>query len=116
MMNFTETMNEQFKQMAEMQTKGFEPMKTFATVATEAAEQFARQNYAVAGDFIDFAVKQANAPLNSENINDVTKTQMADATSFSELMNNRAAEYADIAQQFGGKAKEAVETASASFK
>ena len=116
MMNFTDTMNEQFKQMAEMQTKGFEPMKAFATMATETVEQFARQNYAVAGDVIDFAVKQVNAPLNSESMNDVTKTQMTEATSFSELMNNRAAEYADIAQQFGGKAKEAVEAASASFK
>ncbi len=116
MINFTDTMNEQFKQMVELQTRSLEPMRAFATVATEAAEQVARQHYAVAGDVIDFAVKQANLPLNSENVSDVASAQMAEATSFSELMNNRAAEYADLAQQFSGKTKEAVDSVAASFK
>jgi len=116
MMNFTETMNEQFKQMADMQARSLEPMKAFATMASEAAEQMARQNYAVAGDVIDFAVKQVNLPLNSENVTDIAQAQMSEASTFSELMNSRAAEYADMAQQFSGKAKEVVETATAAYK
>jgi len=116
MTNVTIPMNEQFKQMADMQARSFEPMKAFATMASEAIEQMARQNYAVAGDMIDFAVKQVNLPLNSDNVADITQAQMSEASAFTEQMNSRAAEYADMAQQFGGKAKEALETATASYK
>lgn len=116
MINMTETMNEQFKQMVELQTRSMEPMRVFATVAAEAAEQMMRKNYAVAGDVVDFAAKQAHLPLSSENLTDVATAQMAEVNTFAELMNTRATEYAELAQQFSGKVKEATDSVAASFK
>lgn len=116
MINMTENMNEQFKNLVELQTRSFEPMRQFATVATEAAEQLVRKNYAVTGDFIDFATKQVNLPLQSQNLSEVAGAQMAEATAFGELMNGRASEYADMAQEFTGKVKEATENVAASLK
>lgn len=116
MTTITETMNEQFKQIIDFQTKSLEPMRTFATVATEAAEQVARQNYAVAGDVLDFAAKQANLPLSTDKLADVASAQMSEVNSFAELMNNRATEYADMAQQFNTKVKEAADSVAATFK
>jgi hypothetical protein len=116
MKNVTENMNEQFKQVMNMQARSFEPMRIFASVAADAVEQIARKNYAVAGDVLEFSTKQVHLPLTSDNLNDVASEQMAQANAFIELMNSRATEYADMAQQFSTKVKEASESVSASFK
>lgn len=115
MINMTDTMNEQAKQMMDMQARSLEPMRAFASIAVEAAEKVARQNYAVFGDFIEYSTKQANLPLSSDNVNDVASAQMAENNAFIELMNGRVTEYADMAQQFGTKMREATESVSASF-
>ena len=47
---------------------------------------------------------------------EITSAQTAEAKAFVELMNSRATEYSDLAQQFQAKAKEATESVSASFK
>lgn len=116
MSNVSETFNEQFKQILDMQSRGLEPLKVFAGLATETAEQIARQNYAVAGDVLEFSAKAASLPLNSDNLSEVASAQLADNTSFAELMNTRATEYADMAQSFGTKAREAAEAAAISYK
>ena len=116
MKNVTDNMNDQFKQMMDMQSRTLEPMRVFAAVAADAVEQIARKNYAVMGDVLEFSTKQVHLPLSSENLTDVTTAQTAEANAFVELMNSRATEYADLAQQFTGKVKEASESISASFK
>ena len=116
MQNVTETMNEQFKQLFEMQSKSLEPMRLFASLSADAAEQVARQNYAVAGDFLEYAVKSVNMPLSGDDLQEVASAHVAEATTFAELMGTRATEYADMAQTFGTKAREVTETATASFK
>jgi len=90
--------------------------RIFAELATDAAEQVARQNYAVAGDFLEYSTKAANLPLSGDNLTDVASAQVAESTSFAELMNTRASEYADLAQSFSTKAREATEAAAASLK
>ena len=116
MKNVTDNMNDQVKQMMDMQSRTLEPMRAFAAIAADAVEQIARKNYAVIGDVLEFSTKQVNLPLSSDNLNDVTSAQVAEANTFVELMNSRATEYADMAQQFSGKVKEASESVSASFK
>lgn len=116
MTNVSENINEQFKQLLDMQTKSLEPLRIFAGFAADTAEQMARQNYAVAGDVLEYSAKAANLPLSSDNFSDVASTQMADNSTFAELMNTRASEYADMAQAFGTKAREAAEAAAASYK
>ena len=116
MQNITETMTEQFKQVFDMQAKSLEPMRIFAGVTTDAVEQFARQNYAVAGDVLEYATKSANLPLSGDDFQDVASAQVAEASTFAELMGTRATEYADMAQSLSTKAREAAEAATASLK
>lgn len=116
MQNFTENMNEQFKNLFDLQAKSLEPLRIFAGLTTDAAEQVARQNYAVAGDVLEYATKSANLPLSGDNIQEVASAQVAEASTFAELMGNRATEYADMAQTFATQAKEAADSAAVSFK
>ena len=116
MKNVNENMNDQFKQLTDMQSRTLEPMRAFAAVAADAFEQVARKNYAVIGDVLEFSTKQVHLPLSTDNLTDVTSAQVSEANAFVELMNSRATEYADMAQQFSTKAKEASESVSASFK
>ena len=115
-LNITADLNEQFKQLTNLQTRSLEPVRAFAAVAADAVEQIARKNYAVVGDVLEFSVKQVRLPLSSDNLTDVSSAQVADANALVELMNVRATEYADLAQQFSSKAKEASENVAASFK
>lgn len=116
MTNVTDTMNDQLKQVMDMQSRVLEPMRVFAAVAADAVEQVARKNYAVVGDVLEISTRQVQLPLSSENLIDVTSAQAAEAKAFIELMNNRATEYADMAQQFSTMTKEASESVAASFK
>jgi hypothetical protein len=116
MTNVAEAMNEQFKQFLDMQTRGMEPMRIFAGLAAESVEKIARQNYAVAGDVLEFSTKAVNLPLTKDNLGDVASAQMTENSNFAELMSTRATEYADMAQSFSAKAREAAEAAAASYK
>ncbi|MFK7858576.1 MAG: hypothetical protein AB8B64_07140 [Granulosicoccus sp.] len=116
MQNITENMNEQFKQLLDLQTRALEPFRIFAGMSADAAEQVARQNYAVAGDVLEYATKSANLPLSGDDLQNVASAQVAEASTFAELMGTRATEYADMAQAFSTKAKEATEAAASSFK
>ena len=116
MNNVTNNMNDQFKQLTDLQSRTLEPMRVFASVAIDAVEQIGRKNYAVMGDVLEFSTRQVHLPLSGESLTDVASAQVADANAFVELMNSRASEYADIAQLFSSKVKETTESVSASFK
>ena len=116
MTNVTETMNDQFKQMMDMQSKSLEPMRVFASVAADAVEQIARKNYAVVGDVVDYSTKQVHLTLSGKELSEITSAQVAEANALVELLNSRASEYADMAQELSGKVKEATESVAASFK
>ena len=115
-MNVTDSMNDQIKQLTDLQSRTFEPLRVFAAAAADAVEQITRKNYAVVGDVLESSIKQVKLPLSSDNLTDVNAAQVAEAKALVELMNSRATEYADLAQQFSSKAKEASESVSASFK
>jgi hypothetical protein len=57
MESMQQNMNEQMKKFADMQAKSLEPMRVFSALAAEAGEQLMRQNHAVMGDFVEYAVK-----------------------------------------------------------
>ena len=115
-LNVTDNMNDQIKQLTDLQSRTLEPLRAFAATAADAVEQVTRKNYAVVGDVLEYSIKQVKLPLSSDNLTDVTSAQVAEANALVELMNSRATEYADLAQQFSSKAKEASESISASFK
>lgn len=116
MKNVTDNMNEQFKQMMEMQSRTLEPMRAFATVAADAVEQFARKNYAVAGDVLESSTKQVQLSASGKDLNEVTAAQVAEANALLELMNSRATEFSELTQELSGKLKEASEGVASSLK
>lgn len=112
----TENLNDQMKQFVELQQKSLEPMRIFGGLAVEAFEQMSRKNHAVAGDVVDFSVKQSGLALNGENINETASAQMAESKAFAELMNQRSSEYVDMFNALGGKVRDASSEAAEAFK
>ena len=116
-MNSTfEGMNEQMKQLAELQQRNLEPMRAFGGLAVEAFEQMTRKNYEVVGDMIDFTVRQGGLSVKGESLDQTVSTQMAEGKAFAELMNQRATEYAELANTLGGKFRQAGTEAVATLK
>ena len=91
-------------------------MRAFSALAAEASEQVMRQNYAVMGDYVDFAVKQAQVSFNPEAISETTSVQIADATAFGELLGARASEYVEMVSDIGQKTQKAAEEFAAASK
>ncbi len=116
MESMQQNMNEQMKKFADMQAKSLEPMRVFSALAAEAGEQLMRQNHAVMGDFVEYAVKQAQVPFNPEAVSETTSAQVADATAFGELLGARASEYSEMASEIGQKTQKAVEEIAAANK
>lgn len=108
--------SEQFRQATEFQAKAMEPMRLFGGFAIETAESMMRKNYTLMGDVVDFTVKQAKLPLSGDSLPDVASAQVAEVTAFTELLGTRASEYAELANEFGAKAKSVADEASALVK
>jgi hypothetical protein len=90
--------NDQFKNYTQFQREAFEPFRAFSGVAAQTFERLARQNYAVLGDYIEFAVEQAKLPTQVTDINDYVGKQIANSRTFGEKIAKRAQQYADIAR------------------
>ena len=106
-----ENFNENVKQITEMQSRAFEPMRIFGGLAAETMEQVIRKNYAVMGDLVEFTVKQAQRPVSGENTGDLMAAQISDLSEFSELMGTRATEYVELASTFSERARTATDEA-----
>ncbi len=101
------TINKQFEQYADIQKQAFEPIRAFGGIAAEAFELLARQNHAIFGDYVDFAVDQAHRAVNTTDLNDYFSQQIETFREFGEQMNERVQQYADITRQTGDKVKQA---------
>lgn len=112
----TDTMNDQMKQLVELQQKSLEPMRVFGGLAVEAFENMTRKSHAIAGDVVEFSVKQSEIAFKSENVSDTASAQMAESKAFAELMNQRSAEYVELVNTIGGKFRQAGTDAAANFK
>ncbi|MGI9344565.1 MAG: phasin family protein [Gammaproteobacteria bacterium] len=89
--------NEQFDRFAELQQQAFEPARAFGAVAADAFERFARQNYAVMGDCMEFAVDQARLAGDADDVNDYVTRQTERNRVFGEKLAARAQEFTAIA-------------------
>jgi hypothetical protein len=91
-------LNEQFQKFWDYQTGLAAPMRTFGTIAAETFERVARQNQAVLGDCIDFAVEQVKLATQVTDVTEYSGKQLAHTQSFGEKIARRVHEYAEIAQ------------------
>jgi shikimate 5-dehydrogenase len=90
--------SDQFQKYVNLQRDAFEPFRAFTGVAAQTFERLARQNYAVLGDYVEFAVEQAKLPTQVSDFNDYVGKQIAHTRAFGEKVAKRAQQYADIAR------------------
>jgi hypothetical protein len=106
--------NEQFAKIAAIQAEATEPFKAFGSLAAETFEKLARQNYAVLGDYVEFAVAQAKLPGQVKDGNDYVGRQIESTRSFGETIAARFQEFATIARTAQDQAQEATTPKTAS--
>ncbi|MCK6370413.1 MAG: phasin family protein [Gammaproteobacteria bacterium] len=92
------TYNDQFQKYIDFQREAFEPFRAFSDIAAQTFERIARQNYAVLGDYIEFAVEQARLPAQVADMNDYVGKQIAQTRALGEKIAKRTQEYAEIAR------------------
>ncbi|MBL8201357.1 MAG: phasin family protein [Chromatiales bacterium] len=106
------TRNDQFANFLGFQTEALEPMRAANGMAADAFERLSRQNYAVLGDYINFAVEQARLPTETADYTQYLAKQMETARLFGDQLVRRSQEYMDILSAFQVKAQTAVQTAT----
>ncbi len=104
------TANEQFDRLADMQRQAVEPMRAFGGYAVNTFEGFMRQNLAVMGDCVDYALAQAKMAGQAKDVNDFVGQQMDQGRSFSEKMAEHVQKYVNLA---GTATREVTEVAQA---
>lgn len=105
------TQNDAFANFTNFQKEALEPLRAANGIATEAFERLARQNYAVLGDYINFAVEAARLPAKATDYNELLTKQMEAARTFGEQAVRRSQEYVEIVTAFQAKAQATAQTA-----
>lgn len=114
-------LNDTFEKFAEIQKESLGPMRKFSGLAVDAFEQFARKNYALAGDMLDFTIRQAKLTVEVREPRDMFERQVASTKEFADLIGKRANEYVELSSSFQDSArdlfeKEAVDPAQKAAK
>ena len=81
---------ENFEKISDLQKQGMEPIRHFTVFAVDAFEKVVRQNYAFAGDILEFAVAQAKLPVDVVEPKALFDAQVASNKAFAELLSDRA--------------------------
>ncbi len=106
------TQNDQFANFLGFQQEALEPIRAANGMAADAFERLSRQNYAVLGDCINFAVEQARLPTQTADYTQYLGKQMETARLFGDQLVRRSQEYVEIMTAFQAKAQSAVQTAA----
>ena len=106
------TQNDTFASFIGFQKEALEPVRAANGFAVDAFERLSRQNYAVIGDYINFAVEQARLPTQTADYTQYLAKQMETARLFGDQLVRRSQEYMDIMSAFQAKAQTAVQTAT----
>lgn len=102
--------NEQFNKYLDFQAQAYEPLRAFGGAAAETFEKLSRQNYAVLGDYVDFAVQQAKLPGQVADANDYAAKQFETTREFGERLAERVQGYVAIARAAQARTEEAAAT------
>jgi phasin family protein len=105
------TQNDVFANFTSFQKEAIEPLRAATSVAADTFERLARQNYAVLGDYINFAVEQARLPAKTTNYGEFVAKQLETARAFGEQAVRRSQEYVEIVTAFQAKAQATAQTA-----
>ena len=102
--------NEQFNKYLDFQAQAYEPLRAFGGAAAETFEKLSRQNYAVLGDCVDFAVEQAKLPGNVADASEYVGKQIEATREFSERLADRVQGYVAIARAAQARNEEVAAT------
>jgi hypothetical protein len=105
------TQNDTFTNFTAFQKEALEPMLAVNSMAADAFERLSRQNYAVLGDYVNFAVEQARLPIQTPDYSQYLTRQMEHARIFGEQLVRRSQEYMDIMTAFQAKAQATAQSA-----
>ena len=105
------TRNDSFTSFTGFQKEALEPVLAATGVAADAFERLSRQNYAVLGDYINFAVEQARLPTQASDYTQFLAKQMEHARIFGEQLVRRSQEYVEIMSAFQAKAQATAQAA-----
>lgn len=105
--------NQAFEQIADMQRKAFEPVRAFGGYAVHTFENFMRENFAVMGDCVDYALAQAKLAGQAKDVSDYVDQQVSSGRAFSEKMAQHVQQYINLA---GTATREATEVAEVEIK
>lgn len=105
------TQNDVFTNFTSFQKEALEPIRAANGVAAETFERLTRQNYAVLGDFINFAVEAVRLPTKVADYNELMAKQMETARAFGEQAVRRSQEYVEIVTAFQAKAQATTQAA-----
>lgn len=106
------TSRDPFAPFIGFQSEALEPLRAANGMAADAFERLSRQNYAVLGDLVNFAVEQARLPVQTTDYTQYFTHQMEHARQFGDLLVRRSQEYVEIMTSLQGKAQAAVQTAA----
>lgn len=93
------TFADQFQNFTDLQKQGFEPFRDFTVFAVDTLEKVARQNYALYGDMLNFAVEQSKLPISTDEPKDLFEQQVKSTKAFATLLNDRIVEYAELGKE-----------------
>jgi phasin family protein len=104
------TARDPFASFIGFQAEALEPFRAANGMAADAFERLSRQNYAVLGDYVNFAVEQARLPVQSTDYVQYLARQMEHARQFGDQLVRRSQEYAEILTALQAKAQAATQT------
>ena len=90
---------EQFQEFAKLQAEFMQPLREMSGIAADSFENFARLNYTVQGDFVDYAVEQAQLVASTDNAASLMSKQYETAKAFGEKISARSTEFSDLAKE-----------------
>jgi len=108
--------NDIFANFANFQKEAFEPIRAANSVVAETFERLTRQNYAVLGDFINFAVESVRLPAKAADYSEFVAKQMETARAFGEQAVRRSQEYVEIVTAIQAKAQATTQAAAPTTK
>ena len=106
------TQNDVFANFTSFQKEALEPIRAANGVVAETFERLARQNYAVLGDCLNFAVEAARLPAKAVDYNEFLAKQMETTRAFGEQAVRRSQEYVEIVTALQAKAQTTAQAAA----
>jgi len=101
--------------IVEASRKAFEPATQFNTLAAQAFERVARQQYAFAGELLEITIKQMQLPTQVKDYNELASRQVELTTQLVEKATQRSQDLVKLATEQQGELTKWFDKAAADY-